>query len=443
MRILHLNTLDFEGGAARAARRIHRGLLSLGVDSHFVVQRQNGSDPLTHQPQGVLAQILPGSVRQSLDRLPLRLRHGRVRTAWSNSIVPNPGLLRTLRELAPDAIILHWTGSGFVPSSLLRKLNCPVLWMLHDMAAFTGGCHYDQFCGRFRTGCGSCPILQSTSRNDLSARNLRRKQRDFRDHPNVVIAPSEWLAEQARESLLFRHRRIETIAYPHDLEVFQPIDRREARRILGWDENREIILFGAVHGGNDPRKGFAHLAEALESPELAPDAKGPARELRVFGATSGPRMSHHCETHYEGVIRDDIHMALLYSAADVVVAPSRQEAFGMTASEALCCGTPVVAFNLCGPRDIVEHGVCGYLAEPFSARDLARGIAWVLSGEVNAATFRATARQRAQTHFAQTRQSHRFLEVLQSLFPETPGGNATEPIPAMNTGLLASALSLA
>jgi len=67
-----------------------------------------------------------------------------------------------------------------------------------------------------------------------------------------------------------------------------------------------------------------------------------------------------------------------YSAADVFVAPSRMDAFGKTLVEAMLCGTPVVCFDAGGPKDIVEHRVTGYLAEPFSPEDLARGIRWVL-----------------------------------------------------------------
>jgi glycosyltransferase involved in cell wall biosynthesis len=440
MRIVHLNANDLEGGAARAAQRIHHGLLSLGVDSQFVVQRKVGSDPRTHGPDGAVANLLQTRIRQSLDRLPLRLRHGAVRTAWSNNVLPNPSLHRQLRELAPDVIFMHWAGSGFVPTSLIKKLPAPVIWKLHDMAAFTGGCHYDQGCGRFRTGCGSCPILHSRDRNDLSARNLRRKQRHFREHPDVVVAPSEWMAELARESLLFRGRRIETIAYPHELDVFQPTPREAARRILGWDPDREIILFGAIHGGSDPRKGFAHLVEALESPEIEEGATGRRRELRVFGASHGPAITNHFETHYEGVINDDVHMALLYAAADVVVTPSRQEAFGMTASESLCCGTPVVAFNRCGPRDIVEHKVTGYLAEPFSARDLARGMAWVLHKERDPAQLRAAARDRACRLYDQHRQASRYVELFESLLPSRRGPVAPTAMRVGLAGLQASIL---
>ncbi|MDP8933007.1 MAG: glycosyltransferase, partial [Cyanobacteriota bacterium] len=83
------------------------------------------------------------------------------------------------------------------------------------------------------------------------------------------------------------------------------------------------------------------------------------------------------KTHYLGRLEDET-LAKVYAAADVMVVPSRYEAFGQTASEALACGTPVVAFNVTGLKDIVDRQQNGYLAEPYDSEDLARGIAWVL-----------------------------------------------------------------
>ena len=74
-------------------------------------------------------------------------------------------------------------------------------------------------------------------------------------------------------------------------------------------------------------------------------------------------------------------MAALYNAADMMVIPSRLEAFGQVASEAQACGTPVVAFSTSGLKDIVEHGQTGYLAKPFNIHDLAAGIEWVATSK--------------------------------------------------------------
>ncbi|MEG3066598.1 glycosyltransferase [Acetomicrobium sp.] len=71
-----------------------------------------------------------------------------------------------------------------------------------------------------------------------------------------------------------------------------------------------------------------------------------------------------------GFLQDLISLRLLYSAADIFVAPSLMEAFGKTIAEAMACGTPVVAFDANGPKDIIDHEINGYLAKPFEPEDL-------------------------------------------------------------------------
>ena len=106
----------------------------------------------------------------------------------------------------------------------------------------------------------------------------------------------------------------------------------------------------------------------------------PIIAILVFGASkpvNGPNFR--VPIHYMGLFHDEIGLALLYNAADVMVVPSIQESFGQTAAEAMACGTPVVAFATTGLLDIVEHKKTGYLAQPFDVVDLKNGIDWVLN----------------------------------------------------------------
>jgi glycosyltransferase involved in cell wall biosynthesis len=89
----------------------------------------------------------------------------------------------------------------------------------------------------------------------------------------------------------------------------------------------------------------------------------------------------------------------LYSAADVVAVPSMQEVFGQAATEAMACGTPVVAFACTGLLDIVVHLETGYLAKPFETEDLAAGIEWILGDEKRRLQLGVNARNRVMDHF--------------------------------------------
>jgi glycosyltransferase involved in cell wall biosynthesis len=107
-----------------------------------------------------------------------------------------------------------------------------------------------------------------------------------------------------------------------------------------------------------------------------------------------------------------VALVLAYSAADVMVVPSRQEAFGQVASEAMACGTPVVAFTGTGVQDLVDHRVNGYLAQPFDPQDLAAGIGWVLR---QGSELGHQARQKVERCFSLPVVVQRHVELYQSL----------------------------
>jgi glycosyltransferase involved in cell wall biosynthesis len=139
-------------------------------------------------------------------------------------------------------------------------------------------------------------------------------------------------------------------------------------------------------------------------------------ELVVFGA-SAPKQPIDLgfKTHYLGFMRDDLSLALAYSAADVTIVPSIQEAFGQTASESLACGTPVVAFNATGLKDIVDPQLNGYLAKAFDIEDLARGITWVLEDRDRHQKLQYHARDKALREFATEVQARRYLSLYQEI----------------------------
>jgi len=139
-------------------------------------------------------------------------------------------------------------------------------------------------------------------------------------------------------------------------------------------KDKKLVLFGAVSATSDPRKGFKELSEALRKLKLRDI------ELVVFGSSKpkdAPDFGFN--THYLGHLHDDVSLVTLYNAVDVTVVPSLQENLSNTIMESLSCGTPVVAFNIGGNSDMIEHKINGYLAKPYDTDDLAKGIEWILS----------------------------------------------------------------
>ena len=201
---------------------------------------------------------------------------------------------------------------------------------------------------------------------------------------------------------------VSVVPNPIDTEAWRPVDKALARKILRLPAERPLLLFGAIGGTRDPRKGFDLLKSALDH------LRGEIAELElvVFGQLA-PRESVNLgfPIHYAGHLHDDISLCLLYNAADAVVVPSRQEAFGYVGAEAHACGTPVVTFDVSGLLDVVEHGKTGYLAKHFDTQDLARGIQWVLDDSKRHAMLSTQSRQAAVARFSYPVVAEQYLQV--------------------------------
>lgn len=396
MRILHISTSDTRGGAARGSYWLHQALCEAGVDSLMLVGRKYSEDERVIPLAGAAARVQEW-VRDSLDRMPL---HGYGKTEesfWTVGWVPR-GLARAVKALRPDVVHLHWIGGGFMPIKALTGLNTPLVWTLRDMWAFTGGCHYTAGCTGYQTSCGRCPQLNSTRENDLSRMVWRKKSKAWADLDLWLVPVSNWLAECAKRSSLFADVPVQVIPNGVDSRRFRPVPPAEARAAWGLSPEKRYILFGAIGALSDERKGFGQLVEATNV--LAASRRPTRTELLVFGDIA-PDMSPPMgvKTHFLGHIDDDAQLARLYAGADVMVAPSLQEAFGKTIVESMSCGTPVVAFNSGGPQDIVSHRENGYLARPFEAADLAKGINWCLDSPGRTEDLGRRARQQVKKQF--------------------------------------------
>lgn len=408
IKVLHLSESDVDNGGARAAYRLHEGLRSMGCRSNMLVRAKFSNNATVIAEKSLLTKLAP-----PLSGLPLRQYPNRKETMFSPQWFPDVFFSR-VQQNHPDIIHLHWICNGYLQIETLAKFRQPLVWTLHDMWVFTGGCHYNEDCNHYQQSCGSCPQLQSSRDRDLSRWVWKRKANAWKALNLTLVATSSWMAECARASSLFKDTRINVIPLGLDTDQYKPHNRHFAREVLNLPQDKRLVLFGALTGTSDRRKGFHLLQPALQ--RLSQSGWNEQIELVIFGASqpdSPPDLGF--KTHYVGRFSDDLSLALVYSAADVMVVPSVQEAFGQTASEALSCGTPVVAFNATGVKDIVDHQRNGYLATPFESEDLAKGIAWILEDEERYQQLCFHAREKSLREFGAAIQAQRYLELYQEV----------------------------
>ncbi len=408
MKILHISTKDAEGGAARAAYRLHQGLESLNVKSQMLVQRKVSDDPTVIAPQTIIEKSI-SMLGGILDTVPPRIYRRHTQISFSTQWLPDV-ICSKVTQLDPDLINLHWIKNSHVRIETMAKLGRPIVWTLHDMWAFTGGCHYDRECGRYVESCGACPQLKSDRNWDLSRWIWQRKSQAWQNIPLTIVAPSEWLAKCARSSSLFRNLRIEVIPNGLDLKRYRPVNGQIVRSLLNLPQDKQLVLFGAIKATSDRRKGFHLLQAALQS--LCQSGWREKIELVVVGASQSDQQTDlGFKTHYLGKLSDDISLAQVYAAADIFVAPSLQDNLPNTVVEAIACGTPCTAFKIGGMPEIIEHQQNGYLAQPFEVEDLARGIAWVLEDKERHHKLSDRARAKAEQEFTQELQARNYTSL--------------------------------
>lgn len=403
-------------GAGRAAYRLFKALKRYcpenapQIDPHMLVGMKAGKDPDVIGAYGKWGQIID-AVQTRVDALARFRNKTKPEGVWSTALAPFPWLYQAIKAQKPDLVHLHWLGRGLSPKQI-KALGVPVTWTLHDMAAFTGGCHYDAECGRYELGCGACPQLGSRQEKDISAYTVAQKTRHWADVPMTVISPSRWLGACAGTSQAFADKPVEIVSNTLDLETYKPRDAAFCRDLLGLPQDKKIILFGAVSATSDTRKGFDHLQKALK---ILSTREDPNKYLAlVFGAHApATPPDFGLPIHYLGSVADDAALAALYAASDVAVVPSVQENLANVVAEALACGTPVAAFNIGGMPDMIEHEKNGYLARPFDAGDLAKGIADLCQD--HSRTHRAAARHKAEEMFSLSSVAAQHVKVYENL----------------------------
>jgi glycosyltransferase involved in cell wall biosynthesis len=417
MKVSLLSYSDMEGGAARAAYRLHEGLQNIGVNSKMLVQIKSSDHESVIGNKNIGIRQAINGLRMTAEKLPLKYYTGRSNSTYSTQWLPDR-VASQIADFSPDIVNLHWINNGYIQIESLAKIQQPIVWTLHDMWAFTGGCHYSQDCDRYTLSCGKCPQLKSHRDNDLSHKIWKRKYKAWKKINLTIITPSIWLSYCTKTSALFKNLHVKVIPNGVDTARYKPIDRTIARKILGLPVDNHLILAGALNSISDTRKGLHLLQLALK--RLSQAGWSDRIELLIIGASepSSP-LDLGFKTHYMGTLNDDISLAMLYAAADVFIAPSLQDNLPNTVLESLSCGTPCVAFKIGGFPDIIDHQINGYLSRPYEIEDLAQGIVWILENSDRHQTLSDNARTTIMQNFTLEHQAMRYLKLFNELIEKS------------------------
>jgi glycosyltransferase involved in cell wall biosynthesis len=418
MRIIQLSSYDQQGGAARAALRLHRALLEAGENSTMFVRRAIGNEA------GVMQAQVPTTFTGRLDRFLRRKANAweqyPYRATRPNGLDVFSGIRgetgsSTIDQIPPaDVAHMHWVADAFLDlPALFGRLpqRIPLVWTLHDMNGLTGGCHYDDGCRHHETGCGSCPQLGSQSSADLSTRLWRAKARLYSNIETTrlhLVTPSNWLAKEAQCSPLLGRFPISVIANGVDTRIFRPIDQQIARTALNLPKDARVVLFVAESAANR-RKGYSLLTQALHAL-----ANQQGLVLLTLGADAGLSIQG-ITCRQLGHLSDDGLLALAYNAANVFALPSLQDNLPNTAVESLACGTPVVGFNVGGIPDLVRPEETGTLVPVADIAAFSAAIFTLLNDDARRQRLSRRCREIALAEFDQKQQAAKYFQLYQTM----------------------------
>jgi len=375
-------TTSDHGGAGLSSLRCMEALRREGLSAFgiCIFKKSNNVDMHVAPLAGSVAQAylkpdIGGMWEAWFDAVALR-RDGQIKTSARELFSTTACVINTTELIGAltnvDILHFHWV-TGMIDYSRLGEFvgDRPLVWTLHDMNPFTGGCHYSEGCEGYRDQCRNCPLLEPGS--TLAHDAWRTKRDAYSKIKNLrVVCPSQWMADCARHSSLLGDREIHVIPNALPVEHFALTNKAIARIKLGIPLDKKYIAFGADNLNNE-RKGGKYLRESIEKLK----AKGLTEGVEgLFFGWSDLKVDMKCRNM--GYISDPKKLALIYSAADVFAFPSLEDNAPQTVPEALLSGTPVVSFPIGNVKELINHMDTGFIARFQDSDSFAEGLAWAL-----------------------------------------------------------------
>lgn len=385
-KIVLISRNDLLGGAAVVTYRLMKALQELGHDAQMLVFKKIGNDPDVHQ----LGAGMVRSARFLKERLGIFFSNGfnrrdlfKVSTATTGMNIHRHPLVK-----GADAIFVNWVNQATVSLKEMRRLcslGKPVIWTMHDMWCMTGICHLPFGCEHYKNECGNCPFLGwGAGANDLSRRVLKRKKQLYASTDIQFVAVSSWVKQRAAESNLLADKNIAVIHNAFPAHRFTTNCNDDTPPVVPPGKYKHIIVFGAAKL-DDKVKGVEYAIQALnilkeESPELAAESValffGEVVNPQLFADLQFPHITY-------GSITNHAELHRLYTQTNVVLSTSRFEMLPGTLIEGMSCGATPVTFGVGGQTDIVDHKLTGYVARYLDARDVAEGLRWALTANLD------------------------------------------------------------
>ena len=406
MKVVFLSGVETAGGGNVAASRLANGLTEQGV-SVTRLYNQRVTSPFG-EPRQWNSRFV--GLPRGLDILNNGLRRfSAPAAARLGGLYANVALANTLSQIEFDILHVHVIHNSFWNLSSVERLpiDIPTVWTFHDCWGFSPEAQL------FRNLDGQEVRLRPDGADRAAALGARQKY--FRSRRFCRLASNSTQVAQMATAAL--GMPVEPLGYGLDLDKFRPLEKCACRRALGIGDDAFIMLLVADNLA-DPVKGFAVLEKALRESE---GLRG-AILLTVGGEECGEFNIGAVRVQQLGRLYNPALMALVYSAADVLVMPSLAEALGQVAMESVACGVPVVGSNVQGIPDVARPGQTGFLFSVGDPEALRRLLERLRANPAEAAALAQSCRAFAVENWDFRHNAKRYLALYEDLLRDKERG---------------------
>lgn len=314
-----------------------------------------------------------------------------------------------LRKNPFGPVLLHFTTMKF-----------PIVITLHDLWFVTGKCIQPGNCDEWRNKCRNCPKAWFPfflTRRGI-AKNFREKMHLMSQSKPYICAPSQWIMNYVKNSFISEVASgLQVIPNGINLSTFTPGDKFAARQKLALPENTSIVLTAGKELRTNKYKNFGTFRKIAMMMGKIYTHK-PLLFL-CLGDSGHSEFYHNAEIRFIPFENNEIIVADYYRAADVYVSTATFETWGLTISEAMACGTPVVAFSNGGVTEQITDGKTGFLVDSNEPIKMAEIITTLLENEQLHKALSENAANHAKNHFDIKHTAMQYLEVYNNLIEKT------------------------
>ena len=415
MKSLIVSTQDSKGGASIAAFRLHKSLLNFEdgkIQSSMLVKKKNRSEENIFCSKSLFDQ-LSWRAKSFLSSKINLLQKSENKVIHSTSFLPC-NLHKFINSNDSKIVNLHWVQSEMLSIESIGRIKKPIVWTLHDCWPFSGSEHYpnDLSDKRYQEGYFRNNKLKSSKGIDIDKWCWERKLKSWKN-PMHIVCPSKWMESCVKNSFLMKDWPTYIIANPLPTDIYRSWPKDIARKLFKLPKEKFLIMFSSLDT-KDQRKGYELLLSALKILFQKSEIDFEVIILGKYEKNSIKTFFY--KQHYIDALHDDQSIAMLYSAADLMIVPSKMENLPQSATEAQSCGLPVVGFDCSGMNDVVTNKKTGLLVKPYDTKELAEAINYLILNPTILKSFSKNARNFAVKNWSEDVIAEKYQKLFIEIF---------------------------